>query len=134
MGTTVTRVKTKKWRNLVKKTMSLERQARVRAMTEEMLVGLPLAEVRRARELSQEQIAETLKMPQGNVSKFERRVDMYVSTLRRYIQAMGGDLDIIARFPDAEIRIELFQELDELPEPRRPARTRSAAVAERAAR
>ena len=119
MGTTVTRVKTKKWRDLVKKTMSRERQARVRKMTEEMLAGLPLAEVRRARELSQEQIAETLMMPQGNVSKFERRVDMYVSTLRRYIQAMGGDLDIIARFPDAEIRIDLFQELDELPKPRR---------------
>jgi transcriptional regulator with XRE-family HTH domain len=134
MGTTATRVKTKKWRDLVNKTMSPERQARVREITEEMLAGLPLAEVRRARELSQEQIAETLRMPQGNVSKFERRVDMYVSTLRRYIQAMGGDLDIIARFPDAEIRIELFQELDELPEPRRPARTRSAAAAERAAR
>ena len=37
---------------------------------------------------------------------------MYVSTLRKYIEAMGGELDIIARFPEAAVRIRQFQELD----------------------
>jgi hypothetical protein len=43
------------------------------------------------------------------VSKIEKRTDMYVSTLRRYIEAMGGQLDVVARFPDGDVRITQFQ-------------------------
>lgn len=115
MGTTATRAKTKKWSDIKNATMSPESQARARKIADEMLAALPLAEIRKARELSQQQLAETLDMPQGNISKLERRADMYVSTLRRYIQAMGGDLDIVARFPEGKIHIDIFQDIDDLP-------------------
>ena len=59
-----------------------------------------LRKLRDARNRSQKQIAEQLGIQQAAVSRLERRTDMYISTLRNLIQAMGGDLDIIARFPD----------------------------------
>jgi transcriptional regulator with XRE-family HTH domain len=64
-----------------------------------------LREVRRARQMTQETLAETLGMSQSEVSKVERRADVYVSTLRRYIEAMGGELQIVARFPNGETEI-----------------------------
>jgi len=71
-----------------------------------------LRKVRDARNRSQEQIAELLGVQQAAVSKLERRTDMYISTLRNLIQAMGGDLEIIARFPDQPpVRITQFHAL-----------------------
>lgn len=64
-----------------------------------------LGELRRARRLTQETLAETLGMSQSEVSKVERRTDLYVSTLRRYVEAMGGELQIFARFPNGEVEI-----------------------------
>lgn len=84
------------------------------ALTQQMLAEMPLQELRRARDLSQEQLAEILHVRQATISKLERRTDMYISTLRSYIQAMGGDLEITARFPDGEIRINQFSELAEI--------------------
>ena len=69
---------------------------------------MPLHEIRAARELTQEHLAKLLKVKQASISKLERRADMYVSTLRDFIRAMGGDLEITARFPDGEIRINQF--------------------------
>jgi transcriptional regulator with XRE-family HTH domain len=78
----------------------------------ELLAAMPLQELRRARQLSQEQLAEELGATQPEISKMEHRADMYVSTLRRFVEAMGGELEIIARFPDGTVRITQFQELD----------------------
>ena len=78
----------------------------------ELLAAMPLHELRRARQLSQEQLAEELGATQPEISKMEHRTDMYVSTLRRFVEAMGGELEIIARFPDGTVRISQFQELD----------------------
>ncbi len=64
-----------------------------------------LGEIRRARQMTQETLAETLGMSQSEVSKVEHRTDVYVSTLRRYIEAMGGELEIVARFPDGNVEI-----------------------------
>lgn len=64
-----------------------------------------LSEIRRARQMTQERLAETLGMSQSEVSKVERRTDVYVSTLRRYIEAMGGELEIVARFPNGNVEI-----------------------------
>ena len=73
-----------------------------------------LGELRRARRLTQETLAETLGMSQSEVSKVERRTDLYVSTLRRYVEAMGGELQIVARFPNGEVEIiQLAPELAE---------------------
>lgn len=71
---------------------------------------MPLNELRQARALSQVKLAETLHVNQAAVSKIERRTDMYISTLRAYIRAMGGDLEIVAKFPDGEVKIANFSE------------------------
>lgn len=89
--------------------MSEEHRARASQLTSEMLAEMPLQELRKARELSQEAIAETLDMKQASVSKLERRTDMYISSLRSFIEAMGGELDIIAKFPEGSVRITQFQ-------------------------
>ena len=83
-------------------------QATERLITEEMT----LQQLRKARERSQEVVGEILHINQAAVSKIERRTDMYVSTLRSFIQAMGGELEIVARFPDQPpVRINQFEEL-----------------------
>jgi hypothetical protein len=71
-----------------------------------------LRQLRVARERSQEEIAIKLHIKQAAVSKLERRTDMYLSTLRSYIEAMGGQLEIIARFPGLAVRIMQFEALD----------------------
>jgi signal-transduction protein with cAMP-binding, CBS, and nucleotidyltransferase domain len=70
-----------------------------------------LRQVREARERSQEQVAKQLHINQA-VSKLERRTDMYLSTLRGFIEAMGGKLEIVARFPNQAVRITQFEMLD----------------------
>jgi len=69
--------------------LSPERQARAHKRTEEMLKEMPLQELRQARKLSQEAIATVLGAKQASISKLEHRADMYVSTLRSYVEAMG---------------------------------------------
>jgi len=59
-----------------------------------------LKELRRLSEMSQAKIAETLKISQPAVSKIEKQTDMYISTLRGYVEAMGGELDVIIRLPN----------------------------------
>lgn len=87
-------------------------RAAAAAKTQEILEGLPLQELRQARRLSQEQLAGILNIKQASVSKLEHRADMYISTLRSFIRAMGGDLEIIARFPDGEVRINQFEDVE----------------------
>jgi transcriptional regulator with XRE-family HTH domain len=93
--------------------LSPERRARIEAKKEQMRSEMRLYDLRRARELSQETIAATMGVPQSAISKIERRTDAYVSTVRRYLQAMGGELHIVAVFPDgAEIEINQFGTID----------------------
>jgi hypothetical protein len=67
----------------------------------------------RALKLSQDTIAQTLQIGQGSVAKIEKRADMYVSTLRHFIEAMGGQLEIVAGFSDHSIKIKNFADLSE---------------------
>jgi DNA-binding transcriptional regulator YiaG len=97
--------------------MSAEAKERIEAKVEQVSREMDLAEVRRALKLSQEELAETLHVGQAAVAKIEKRTDMYVSTLRRFIRAMGGELDIVARFPDRSITIKNFRDLAEEGEP-----------------
>jgi hypothetical protein len=71
-----------------------------------------LRQLREARERSQVELGEKLHIKQAAVSKLERRTDMYLSTLRSYIEAMGGKLEVIARFPNQVVRITQFESLD----------------------
>ena len=102
----------KKWRDLYDK-IPADRRARIEAQAAKELAEMPLQALRRARELSQTRMAETMEIAQSEVSKIERRTDLYLSTLRSYIEAMGGELEIIARFPDGAVRVNQFKDVDE---------------------
>ena len=84
--------------------MSPDAQPRAAGHTEAML-EMGLQELRKSRHMTQVELASVLKIDQAAVSKTESRPDMYVSTLREYIRAMGGDLQLVAKFPDAEIKL-----------------------------
>src|SRR5436305_12800624 len=72
---------------------------------------MSLYQLRKARELTQTKIAGELHMGQGDVSKLERRTDMYVSTLSSYLQAVGADLEIRAVFPDGRaVKVKQFSD------------------------
>jgi DNA-binding transcriptional regulator YiaG len=70
---------------------SPDSQARAQALYQTLRAEMPLHELRQAQELSQEALAKALHINQAAVSKMERRTDMYISTLRNYIRAMGGN-------------------------------------------
>ncbi len=96
--------------------MSPEALKKSAGLAQEMLSEMPLQELRHARSMSQEQLASVLNVKQASVSKLERRTDMYIQTLRSYIEAMGGALDITAVFPDGIVRINQFQDEDSIVE------------------
>lgn len=103
----------KKWNDL-KGRMSPASRARVEARVKETLASMPLAEIRKAVGLTQDELARQLETGQGTVSKVEHAADMYLSTLRRFIEAMGGELRLVARFPGGrEIEIERVEDLGE---------------------
>ena len=93
--------------------MSPERRAKIEKRSKEMLHELNLQELRKAFDLTQKQLAETLEVNQAAISKMENQSDMYISTLRRILEGMGGKLKIVAEFPGSEIVIKQFTQEDE---------------------
>ena len=91
-----------------------------------LMQEMPLYELRQARQLSQEQLARELHVRQANVSKIERRTDVYISTLRSYVEAMGGELEITAKFPQGTVKIRQFETIETKPAKPRPRRVRGA--------
>src|ERR1035437_5543395 len=91
--------------------MTPEAQAHPAAKAKIMLAEMPLNELRQARGLSQKMLADVLQVQQPSIAKIEKRTDMYLSTLRSHIEAMGGQLEVIARFPDGAVKISNFAEL-----------------------
>jgi hypothetical protein len=89
--------------------MSPESRERSRLLAVKYRAEMPLDELRAAREMTQVHLARILKVNQAAVSKMERRTDMYISTLQDFIKAMGGELKIIARFPDGTVEIDQFE-------------------------
>ena len=89
------------------------RRRRVDSRKAELRAAMPLHELRRAREMTQEAVGKTLHVNQPAIAKLERRTDMYVSNLRAYIEAMGGKLNIVAEFPQGAVTITNFSDLDE---------------------
>ncbi len=102
---------TKKFANL-RARMTPESQARADEKARAMLAEMPLNELRQARGLSQKMLAEVLHIQQPAVAKLEKRTDMYLSTLRSHIEAMGGELEVVARFPDGAVKISNFSDLE----------------------
>lgn len=62
---------------------------------------MTLRQLRRARKLTQQKLAKSLHIGQEGVSKLEKRSDLLISTLRGYVEAMGGNLSLVAEFPDS---------------------------------
>lgn len=87
----------KKWDTL-KRRMSPAARARVDVRVRKTLASMPLAEIRKAIGLTQNELAETLEISQGSVSKIENAADMYLTTLRKYVEALGGELHLTATF------------------------------------
>lgn len=72
---------------------------------------MTLAELSQARQLTQATLSDTLNVGQDAVAKMEKRTDMYVGNLRRFVEAMGGELDVVARFPEGSVKIGNFAEI-----------------------
>jgi DNA-binding transcriptional regulator YiaG len=79
--------------------------------TEALRADMTLAELRQARQLTQQTLSGTLHVGQAAVAKMEKRTDMYVGNLRRFVEAMGGELDVVARFPEGSVKISNFAEI-----------------------
>jgi transcriptional regulator with XRE-family HTH domain len=98
----------KKFSGLVEK-MSPESRERIRQGVLKLRKEMALDELRQALSLTQEQLAETMGLRQGSVSEMIRGRDMYLSTLAKFVRAMGGELEIRVVFPTAETRLNLEQ-------------------------
>src|SRR6266508_2284317 len=89
--------------------MSPDAQARSAARAEAMLLEMQLQELRKSRNVTQVELADLMQVEQASISKLERREDMYVSTLREYVRALGGELRLVAAFPDGEIQVHPYE-------------------------
>ena len=78
-----------------------ERRRRIEERAAELIAEeMTLRELRKARQLTQARVAAELGISQDGVSRLEQRTDLLLSTLRKTVEAMGGSLTLIARFPD----------------------------------
>ncbi len=84
---------------------SPERARRVAEHKRAILDALALAEARERRNITQKELAEILGVTQANISRIEREDDVYLSTLRKYIEALGGHLEITAVFPERTLTL-----------------------------
>ena len=85
----------------IRKELSASRRKKVEARTAELIAEhMTLQELRRARKLTQVRMAKKLGVSQDGISKLERRSDLLLSTLRKTVEAMGGSLSLVAKFPD----------------------------------
>lgn len=102
----------KKWRD-IRGSFSPVEEAEIEREVENAAAVMTLYQLREARSLTQVSLAKVLEVNQGAVSRMEKRTDMYVSTLRNFIQAMGGRLQVKAIFPEGEVEIDQFENLAE---------------------
>ena len=80
--------------------------AAARVKTAKILTEMSLSELTKARGKTQDNLAGLLNIKQSSVAQLEKREDVYVSTLRNYLHALGGELELTAKFPDGtEINI-----------------------------
>ena len=91
----------------IREQMPADSRTRMDEQLKETLATMPLDKMRKARSMTQTAVAERLHVDQGSVSKLENRTDMYLSTLRQYVEALGGTLELRADFPDGSINIDL---------------------------
>ncbi len=93
---------------LVKRTTTKKTRARAVVRTQELLAELLLSEVRQLTGKSQHQVAEALGIKQPSLSKLEKQSDMQISTLQKIVKALGGELEVLAKFPKGTVKIDQF--------------------------
>ena len=99
---------TKPWSEIRRK-HAPEAEEKIRVQVRDAARVMTLHQLREARQLTQVDLARELQINQGAVSTMEKRTDMYVSTLRKTIEAMGGNLRITAEFPEGAVEIDQFE-------------------------
>jgi transcriptional regulator with XRE-family HTH domain len=99
----------KSFDELVKRTTTKKTRQKAARRTQELLGELLLSEVRQLVGKSQRQVADALGMKQPSLSKLEKQQDMQISTLRKIVKALGGELEVLARFPKGTVKIDQFE-------------------------
>jgi DNA-binding transcriptional regulator YiaG len=103
----------RKWADIKASSMKPELLAQIEAEARQLREELHLSQLRKAKGLTQEAMADLLGVSQAEVSKMERRTELYVGTLRKFIEAMNGELVLVARFADGvEVPIRLSEGRD----------------------
>jgi hypothetical protein len=93
---------------LVKRSTNQRARDRASARTRELLAELPVGELRQLAGKSQRELATILGIKQPSLSKLENQSDMQISTLQKIVEALGGELDLVARFPKGAVRLGQF--------------------------
>lgn len=109
----------KSFKNLSAK-LTPDQREKVDAAKTHLRGQMSLAELRQARQLTQETIGATLQVGQPAIAKIEKRTDMYVGNLRRFVEAMGGEMEIVARFAEGDVTITNFADIGEAGEVEEP--------------
>jgi transcriptional regulator with XRE-family HTH domain len=107
----------KSFDELVKRRTTKKTRARAAVRTRELLAELLLSEIRQLTGKSQQQVAAALGIKQPSLSKLEKQSDMQISTLQKIVKALGGELEVLAKFPKGTVKIDQFD-----PSHRRPGR------------
>ncbi len=98
----------KSFDELAHRVMSAKSRARANRRTKELLLELLLSEIRKLAGKSQGELAKKLGIKQPSLSKLENQDDMQISTLKKIIEALGGEVHIVAQFPQRKVRIKQF--------------------------
>ena len=96
----------KTWKSLKQSKLSPTAEARVRARVDARLEELTLKAMRQALALTQTEVSRSAEMTQSELSRLENRTDHLTSTLRRYVEALGGKLEITAVFGDRRVKLK----------------------------
>jgi ribosome-binding protein aMBF1 (putative translation factor) len=96
--------------DLVSRTMSKASRKRAAERTKVLLREMLLSELRTATGYSQKTLAAKLKMKQPSLSKLENAGDMQVTTLQKIVKALGGEVEIVCRFPKGDVRLKQFDQ------------------------
>lgn len=91
--------------------MTPEQRRRSKTKTNVLKNEMALQELRQALDLTQDELARELHVNQAAVSKFESQSDIYISTLRKILFAMGGELKIVAYFDEGDVLINQFDDI-----------------------
>jgi transcriptional regulator with XRE-family HTH domain len=100
----------KSFESLIQRTTTERIRQRAARRTQELLGEMLISELRKMSGKSQRELAKTLGIKQPSLSKLEQQSDMQISTLQRIVRALGGELEVVARFPKGAVKIRQFSQ------------------------